>query len=237
MSIGMRSPEIQQRFEVLERLERRMRDLEIAAARLQPVFGGLREVRERRRSNKDRATISGAASLDRRLPEREATQVTNGELAESAQCAAAARSEACDARPSEVTSEWCPAGPSSDGTVLPSRSAAGNVVHVSASDVASCRGPSAHPSQFGRQVAAAEVAVCAVRCPRRGQKRGHECTVRRAVTAKRGVTGGKPLGRSRSACGGGRCPEGAALEQHISMDICCELWWIAVPPEASWIVG
>ena len=84
VSIGMRSPEIQQRFEALERLERRMRNLEIAAARLQPVFGGLREVHERRRSNNDRVTISDAARLNRKHPEREATQVMKGVLAKSA---------------------------------------------------------------------------------------------------------------------------------------------------------
>ena len=79
-SIGMRDPEIQRRFDALERAERRLRDLELAAAWLQAVFGELRERRERRGSVEHPVTIRDAARPDWGLP---VTQIADGALAES----------------------------------------------------------------------------------------------------------------------------------------------------------
>ena len=80
-SIGMRDPEIQRRFDVLERAEHRMRDLELATTQLQVVFGELHERRERRGSVEHPVTTRDAARPDWGLP---TTQIANGAPAESA---------------------------------------------------------------------------------------------------------------------------------------------------------
>ena len=186
--------------EALERAESRMEAIEQAAARLNALTAELREVREERRSfeceraaRREREIKSDPGRANARMaaepggepavpPDRERTFMDErGDASRAPKARAAIKRAGMDSGASnDVTLAQSPAGMSSRGI-----------------------------ASVERQVAAAGVTVCAVRCPQRGREGGHECTVRRAVTAKRDVTGGKPLGRSGSACGGGRCPEGA----------------------------
>ena len=192
--------------EALERAESRMEAIEQAAARLSALTAELREVREGRRSfERERAARreheieSGLGGTNARMvaepggepagpPDRERTFTDEPRDASRAPKArdASERTRTNSGAPNDVTWARSPAGMSSRGT-----------------------------APVERQVAATDVAVYAVRCPRRGREGGCECTARCAVTVRRGVHwGGNPWEGASPRAEGDAAPKARHARKH-----------------------